>query len=117
MALLHHPTFLHHPDWSISVLSAYEYTVILPASLPSARRTKHTDVGRGSLRDYSKSKILLTFSQLHTNHFPAPHMPPYVNFTGPKSTFPAMTAAMSCTTSALHHKDIISNLSPMFASF
>src|SRR6266481_8446373 len=36
--------------------------------------------------------------------------------TGPKSTIPAMTVAMSCTTSALHHEDIISNLSPMFAS-
>src|SRR6266481_7675621 len=36
--------------------------------------------------------------------------------TGPKSTLPAMTVAMSCTTLALRHKDIISNLSPMFAS-
>src|SRR6266481_909824 len=35
--------------------------------------------------------------------------------TGPKLTLPAMTVAMSCTTSALHHEDIISNLSPMFA--
>src|SRR6266481_36410 len=59
MALLHHPTHLHHLDWSITVLSAYEYTVILPASLRSARTTKHTDVGGESLRDYPKSKYSL----------------------------------------------------------
>src|SRR6266481_6593666 len=59
MALLHHLTLLHHTYQSISVLSVYKYTVTLPASLPSARRIKHTDTGGESLRDYPKSKYSL----------------------------------------------------------
>src|SRR6266481_9927102 len=35
--------------------------------------------------------------------------------TGPKSSLPEIALALSCTTSAHCHEDIVSNLSPMFA--
>src|SRR5882724_4493364 len=36
--------------------------------------------------------------------------------TGPRSALPSLALARACSTAALHHKDIISNLPPVFVS-